>query len=103
MRSNTFIVVFMLPKVTFCLLELRYLNYRNLFINNKLYKCTPGRTRTLSLLIRSQTLYPVELRAHQHISTILSFQIKGCTVICITDNIISGILFPEIKIKNFFW
>lgn len=28
---------------------------------------TPGRIRTLSLLIRSQTLYPVELRAHLNI------------------------------------
>ena len=25
---------------------------------------TPGRTRTLNLLVRSQTLYPIELRAH---------------------------------------
>ena len=27
------------------------------------YSGAPGRTRTLSLLIRSQTLYPIELRA----------------------------------------
>ena len=27
------------------------------------FKSTPGRIRTLNLLIRSQTLYPVELRA----------------------------------------
>ncbi len=27
-------------------------------------KCTPGRTRIPNLLVRSQTLYPIELRAH---------------------------------------
>ena len=32
------------------------------------FKCTPGRIRTLNLLIRSQTLYPVELRAHAYFS-----------------------------------
>lgn len=30
-------------------------------------KSTPGRIRTLNLLIRSQTLYPVELRAQLNI------------------------------------
>ncbi len=28
-----------------------------------LLKCTPGRTRTLNPLIRSQIFYPIELRA----------------------------------------
>lgn len=34
---------------------------------------TPGRNRTLNLLIRSQTLYPIELRVHQ----ILAYKYTG--------------------------
>ena len=32
----------------------------------RLFWCTPGRIRTPNLLVRSQTLYPVELRAHDY-------------------------------------
>tara|TARA_Y100000590_G_scaffold76356_1_gene84489 strand:- start:32 stop:271 length:240 start_codon:yes stop_codon:yes gene_type:complete len=42
---------------------------------NGLSRSTPGRIRTPNLLVRSQTLYPVELRAHKDIS-ILKKQVE---------------------------
>ena len=41
--------------------EVLPLNYTRILI---LYYGAPGRSRTHNLLIRSQTLYPIELRAH---------------------------------------
>ena len=35
-------------------------------VNIRIFISTPGRNRTLNLLIRSQTLYPIELRVHRN-------------------------------------
>ncbi len=37
------------------------------YIGNKSFDGAPGVTRTRDLLIRSQTLYPTELRAHPEV------------------------------------
>ena len=38
---------------------------------------TPGGIRTPDLLVRSQTLYPAELRAHNHIATLTVYHNRG--------------------------
>ena len=41
------------------------LSYLASCVNQRDNNGEPGETRTLNLLVRSQTLYPIELRVHQ--------------------------------------
>ena len=49
------------------------LNKKNLSLNERFKDGAPGRIRTYNLLIRSQMLYPIELRVHLMYIFILLF------------------------------
>ena len=54
---NTILLPKCYPKIKKRQIALKFMNYKSLFL-----LCTPERIRTSNRLIRSQVLYPVELR-----------------------------------------
>ena len=56
---NTILLPKCYPKIKKRQIALKFMNYKSLFL-----LCTPEKIRTSNRLIRSQVLYPVELRVH---------------------------------------
>ena len=58
---NTILLPKCYPKIKKRQIALKFMNYKSLFLLS-----TPEKIRTSNRLIRSQVLYPVELRVHMN-------------------------------------